>query len=258
MCPRFVTEEKVNKREEELIAITRELIDRDGIAALTIDKLVAASPYSKGTIYNHFQGKEDLLTAVCVVSMGEMIEIFRSALRFEGRSRERSVVLMLSYLIWAQLHPQQLFVVLMAHSPAVVQCSSQHRLAQQEEREKTLMSMVGTLAEDGVRDGDFSIPDGMNMDQVTFAMWSTGFGSLALVMTKGECAGRKDLQLEREYFTNTRLMLDGLNWRPLFDEWDYDATLKRATETIFKQEIATLEKLGRGLRIPFSQPNLTA
>jgi len=46
--------------------------------------------------------------------------------------------------------------------------------------------------------------------------------------------------VEREAMNNINLLLDGLNWHPLSNEFDYQSTLKRVAEEIFPEELAVL------------------
>ena len=52
------------------------------------------------------------------------------------------------------------------------------------------------------------------------------------------------MNLERESFTNARLILDGFGWKPLSSEWDYKKSIKKITNEIFQEEIEALEKQG--------------
>lgn len=51
-------QQAIADREVELIQLAKSLVQEQGFANLTMDKLTSASSYSKGTIYNHFCSKE--------------------------------------------------------------------------------------------------------------------------------------------------------------------------------------------------------
>ncbi|WP_196140291.1 TetR/AcrR family transcriptional regulator [Aliikangiella sp. G2MR2-5] len=244
MSPRTISESDFLLREKELIELARSLVEKECLTTLTIDKLVAAAPYSKGTIYKHFISKEDLLLAICNTCVEEIQALFVRALQFEGNSRERIIAVMVSYIIWAKLHPSQLFAVLSAHSPSVAACSSDERNATHHECEHKLMSLMNEEIGKAIDSGDFELPQNMCFEQVTFAMWSASWGAMALIMSKGDSVKLEPMILERESFTNARLVLDGFNWRPLSKDWDYSETIKRITHELFQPEIDALEKNG--------------
>jgi len=244
MSPRVITESEFKSREQELIELGRKLVEENCITTLTIDKLVAESNYSKGTIYKHFLGKEDLLMAICNTCVTEMQEMFSRALKFKGNSRERILAVGVSYVIWAKLHPSQLFIILSAHSPNVASCCSDNRIEAHNQCEANLMGLMNTEIAKAIDEGDLTMPEGMVFEQLTFAMWSASWGAMALIVSKGGSIKLGPMQLERESFTNTRLLLDGLNWKPLSTDWDYNQSIKNIANEIFKPEIKALEKMG--------------
>lgn len=244
MSPRCISESEFLQRELELIDLGRILVENSCIATLTIDKLVAKSRYSKGTIYKHFMGKEDLLMAICNSSIGEMQNMFTRALNFNGNSRERTLAVMVSYVIWAKLNPSQLFILLSAHSPSVTACCSDARNENHMQQEAQLMALMNKEIEKAISSGDLTLPKNMCLEQVTFAMWSASWGAMALIMSKGDSVKLGPMVLERESFTNSRLLLDGFGWKPLSKDWDYNESIKKIAIEIFKPEIETLEKMG--------------
>ena len=244
MSPRSITQEEFLQREIELIKLGRQLVENDCLTTLTIDKLVSESCYSKGTIYKHFVGKEDLLMAICNTSIKEMQDMFCRALEFKGNSREKVLAVMVSYVIWAKLYPSQLFAVLAAHSPSVAACCSESRNETHRHHEAQLMGLMNRQIEKAIESGDLVLPEGMCIEQVTFAMWSVSWGAMALIMSKGDSVKLGPMMLERESFTNSRLLLDGFGWKPLSSDWDYSASIKNIANQIFEPEIETLKNMG--------------
>jgi len=244
MSPRSISESEFQQRELELINLARSLVEKGCLTTLTIDKLVAESRYSKGTIYKHFSSKEDLLMAICNTCVKEIQEMFTKALKFKGNSRERILAVGVSYIIWAKLHPSQLFSVLSAHSPSVSVCCSDARNKTHSECEGQLMGLMNKEIEKAVAVGDLQLPNNMHLPQVTFALWSASWGAMALIMSKGDSEKLAPMVLERESLTNTRLLLDGFGWKPLSKDWNYSESIKKIALDIFKSEIETLEKMG--------------
>ena len=57
MAPRILDEYSLKAREQDIIDATIALIEKHGVENITMDKVVAAVPYSKGTVYKHFISK---------------------------------------------------------------------------------------------------------------------------------------------------------------------------------------------------------
>ena len=242
MSPRTISESDFHDRELELIQMARKLVAKSCLTNLTIDRLAAESPYSKGTIYKHFISKEDLLMAICNTCIEEIKEIFTRALQFKGNNRERILAVLVSYVIWSKLHPSQLFMVLSAHSPNVAASSSDARNETHSLCENQLMAMMNNEIDKAIAAGDLKMPKNMCVQQVTFALWSVSFGAMALIMSKGsEHLG--PMVVERESVTNTQLILDGIDWKPLTKDWDYEQSIRKIADEIFKPEIKALEEM---------------
>ncbi len=244
MSPKIITEYEKGKRETLLIATARDLMEKDCTSLLTIDKLVAAAPFSKGTIYKHFISKEDLLMAVCNTCINELKALFIRALQFNGNSREKVLAVSVAYILWAKLHPSQLFAVLSAHSPSVAICSSDERNSTQQTNEIALMGLLNDAITKAIESGDFILPNNLNVEQVNFAMWSSLWGAMALIMSKGKSSKLQPMMFERESIANTRLILDGLGWKPLSADWDYTLSKKKITRELFQPELDALEEKG--------------
>lgn len=244
MSPRSISEAEFQQREVELIELARDLVEKSCLTTLTIDKLVAESRYSKGTIYKHFLGKEDLLMAICNTCVREIQQMFTRAMKFKGNSRERIIAVLVSYVIWAKLHPSQLFMVLSAHSPIVSACCSDLRNENHSQCEVELMGLMNKEIEKAITVGDLQLPENMCLEQVTFALWSASWGAMALIMSKGDSVKLGPMVLERESFANGRLLLDGFGWKPLSTDWDYGESIRKISNEIFAAEIKTLEKMG--------------
>ncbi len=243
MSPRIISQSDFLNRELELIHLARDLVEKESLTTLTIDKMVAESNYSKGTIYKHFMSKEDLFMAICNVCIKEIQTMFNRALEFNGNSRERILAVMVSYVIWAKLHPSQLFSVLSAHSPNVVACCSDARNETHHQSEIELMALMNGEIEKAITAGDLQLPKYLCFSQITFALWSSSWGAMALIMSKSECSNLGPMVIERESLTNTNLVLDGLNWKPLSKDWDYNQSIKKIAFEIFEPEIQQLEQM---------------
>ena len=55
---------EVHQRELMLLDVARKMLIENGYAGLNMDRLAEATEYGKGTVYQHFSTKEDLVTAL--------------------------------------------------------------------------------------------------------------------------------------------------------------------------------------------------
>ncbi len=250
MSPKIVDQQSLQAREKELLDSALSIIEKSGVAGFNMDKLAALVPYSKGTIYNHFSSKEDLLTGICCQGIAILNGLFGKATEFSGSTRDRVMAQHLAYLLYALLYPNRFLLVLSAMSPALFERASEQRRIEFQERENALLSSFLNVIAEAVERGELTLPNHMSPKQVAFANWSLGFGTIALLAgDTNTCECRRGLSIEHELISNANIMLDGLGWRPLSSEADSTALIKNLLCDIFSEEIAVLESRGITLNL---------
>ena len=250
MPPRVLNQQQQFERENEILDSALTLIEHEGIALLTMDKLVQKVPYSKGTIYNHFSCKEDVLLGLCNRSMGALAELFQRAMKFDGLLREKALAIQFAYMLYARLYTTQFMLVITAKSATVVDKSNPWRHEEHIQLEGRLMTPVVTFFQQAIDKGDMPPPTSMDIKQLTFAFWSLGFGTNALLLDDvNECAARSSLIVEREMLNNFNILLDGLKFKPLTEDHDWSVTLKKLKQETFNKEVRQLSTRGITLAI---------
>ncbi|EGU33869.1 transcriptional regulator [Vibrio sp. N418] len=238
-------QQAIADREIELILLAKSMVQEQGFSNLTMDKLTAMSPYSKGTIYNHFCSKEDVIIALCIHSLRTEALMFVRSSEFGGNTREQVIALHVSYRIYARMEPVLSTCAIMAKSPWVLEKASPARVQQLNELEEQVINFADGLISSAVEAGDLKFSSGIGSDSIVFANWAIAFGSNALAQnaSNSHCISR--LQDPFSVLHNANMLLDGLNWQPLSTEWDYRKTWQRVEKELFKDEIEYLASVGR-------------
>lgn len=250
MTPRVISPTTIEERETLILQTTAQLMEEIGYSTLTIDKVVARVPYSKGTVYNHFASKEDLLVGLCIYKLATLKDLFVRASAFQGSNRERLLALNTAYFIYALLSPEQAMAVLYVRTSDLDKKASKTRLERLYSADADIMGIGISIIEDALAAGEFKLPHHMNLQQVTFGVWTTAFGSIALLNSMIEsCPISSGLILDQEFFNNVNIMMDGFGFKPLSTEHDAKASLKRILSEVFAPEVAALEQRGRTLFI---------
>lgn len=232
------------EREQELINLALNIMHENGFAGLSMDKLTARSDYSKGTIYNHFTCKEDVLSAIGITCLVELDSLFSRAMAFQGNTRERLIAVNYAYMLNARLNPEQFMCVLSCKTSSVAEKASEKHQRISIEKEKKLMALLNGLVREAETTGDLAISNsGSNsIDTVTFCIWSMSFGTLALLMRAAEAQIIKKLNVQEALLNNINVTLNGLGWQPLSPKWDYSDTIIRIQTEIFATEMALLQQ----------------
>ena len=101
---------EIQGREGRILEVARSMIVQDGYHGLSMDRIAEALEYSKGTIYQHFSCKEEILMALVNQSMDRRLDLFRRAAAFRGGSRERMAAIGAACELFFQLYPDHFHI----------------------------------------------------------------------------------------------------------------------------------------------------
>lgn len=215
------------QREQQLLQLAQHLLQQDGFTGLTMDRLTAVSEVSKGTIYNHFCSKEDLITALSVDSLQRQLVLFQQALTLPGHSRERALALHYAYYRFSTTEPTLFLCLLSATTPAVVEKSSTARLAQRQALEQQLLWCCEQVIAQAITDKALQLQTGRGIDELTYLQWALAFGGNALYGPTQQMGFFRGLEQQQLMLSGVNLLLDGLNWTPLSGDFDYQRSWRR-------------------------------
>jgi len=221
-------------REELILDHAQRMLLKDGFQNLNLDTLAESVEYSKGTLYLHFTTKEDIALAVVTRAQKERADFFERVLRFNGSSRERVRAIGFACCHFANVYPDYYNVEMMLKSLSFWEKADQARQHQYAMQGGRCFRAIHRLVTDGLHDGDLP-PGKLRSEQIVFAIASTAVGSH--IMSRNPqalmLAGIDDpLQALCE---NVNILLDGLNWKPLSSEVDYQAVDRRIKKEIFPE-----------------------
>jgi AcrR family transcriptional regulator len=228
---------QIDIREETLLRIARRLLWSQGSDGLTMDKLAAACPFSKGTIYNHFASKEDLLAGLCIESGRRRLGFLERAAMFKGRSRERAMALaMADYFLFcmdADCWRTEQFSNFLGFA---LKISGERRADMASLLERSAGITQGVIR-DAVVDGDLVLSPSLSPEKVFFSLMGTTRG-LYLYRSEHLHTPIQGDDLWSAHEQLFRLSCDALGWSPLSKEWDYTGTAQRIRDEIFTAEEA--------------------
>lgn len=213
---------QLEQREELLLDIAQKIVTVDGFAGLTMEKVAARSSYSKGTVYNHFGSKEDLLCALGLRSILKFIEMLEGVQCYDAFSRKQLLMNAYTYQLFSRLEPALFMAILTAKTPAVIEKACPERLQESNRRALDVMTLCDRAVELAFESGDLSVSTPGDFASITFACWSSAFGLIALQQNAANAVGIQRLEsADMALLFSMNLMLDGLGWKPLSTEYDY-------------------------------------
>ena len=235
------SEQKKADREEELVDLAVSILNQDGFAGMSLEKLTAKSCYSKGTIYNNFSSKEDCLSALCIRAISSIMVFFKRALEFNGNSREKAVAVHYAYQLYARMQPTLFMAVLSSKAPGVREKTSVERVQVMDALEFEINTFSDQMFRDAVADGSLILPAHLSIETLSFSNWAMSFGTNALATSAVEAKAVSRLDPNTLLLQNISILLDGMNWHPLSKDWDYQKTWQRVEQEIFADDIQLIK-----------------
>ena len=166
---------EVQGREERILEVAHAMIVRDGYHGLSMDRIAEALEYSKGTIYQHFSCKEEILMALVNQSMDRRLDLFRRAAAFRGSSRERITAVGVACELFFQLYPDDLHIEHTIRITSIREKASDQRRVCLESCEARCSEVVRGVVRDAVAAGDWQPAADFGVDYLTFGLWSITF-----------------------------------------------------------------------------------
>jgi len=224
------------EREELILDHAQRLLQRDGFQGLNLDELARAVEYSKGTLYLHFETKEDLALSICTRAMRLRANLFERAYAFQGSSRERISAIGYAARKWSRDYPDMLRVQMMLKSLSFWERASEDRRRLHGIEAGRTFHHLNQIVIEALIAGD--LPAGTHPPLVTLSLSSATLGSEV-------AANDADLQMlsgQADPGIMTRMcqdrMCDGWQWRPLSTSanWNYPAVEARLRAKIFTED----------------------
>ena len=233
---------EIRERDERFLQLARTIFLEEGYHAVTIGRIARMTGFSKGTVYQRFTGKEELMVELAIRCRAELVEVMNLGRRIEGPSRARMVAIGEAIEIYARLYSDNMRIMAVIDEETIrdkVPQEQQDRLHQQDLR---LFGVLADLVEEAIRAGDLELPPQCSTQSICLALWALLDGWAHAV--RG-AVPLQDLGLSAapvDILRSARFLMDGYNWRPLRDEWPYEQVREQVVEALGKEH--DLKRLG--------------
>lgn len=234
----------MQQREQLILDTAQHILNAEGFASLTMERIAMEVEYSKGTIYNHFASKEDIISSIGARCMCNLAELFTRAAAYGGNNRERISAAVIAHSLYAQLHPVELQNMQIIKSQAIREKITVEKQSEILALEQQVTGVVMDIVNDAINSGDIprqSEPTGEVKDSIVFGLWTMGYGSNLLHLSGipfDKLGMRQPLDIA---WINSNKLLDSYQWKPLSTEVDIHALQNRLTEELYSEEMQQLQ-----------------
>jgi AcrR family transcriptional regulator len=227
-------------REQLILDTAQNMLHEHGYAQLTMERIAEAVEYSKGTIYNHFSSKEDLVCSLCCRCVTNLIELFKRAYDYPGTTRERFSAIGIAYSLYHQLYPLDAQNIQIVKTNAVREKLGADKLHELNALEHEITQLCVDLVNEAIDKGDIDHSANHTADTIVFGFWSMLYGGMLLAQS--------DIPLEDLGFSpvvtmlwhNSQRLMDAYGWQPLSRDIDNDALFTQLCSALFAEEVCKL------------------
>lgn len=234
-------QKEIQERESRILGVSRSMVVREGYNGLNMDRIADAVEYSKGTIYNHFPCKEEIIIALAIETTQKRTDLFQRAAAFQGNSRERLLAIGIAAELFVRLHPDHFRVEHIIRSASIWEKTSEKRQCTMRSCEGRCMSVVGGVVRDAIAHGDLKLPPDTTAEDLVFGLWAMSFGSFSIITTSDQLEQLGIRDPYAAFRLNIMRMIDGFGWAPLSTEYDYEQSWDRIREEVFPDEFRQID-----------------
>ncbi|MFN7877617.1 MAG: TetR/AcrR family transcriptional regulator [Pirellula sp.] len=232
---------ELERRAAEILSVAKPILIGEGFQALSMDRVAAQMEYAKGTIYNHFPNKEEIVLALAVQGMDLRRELFECASHVEGGTRRKLMAIGVACEYFTSSCHDNFFIEQLIRNHHIWDKSSDHRQQLIRQCEECCMHVVAGIVQQAIEAGDLSMPGELNPAEMVFGFWAISYGSQILTHSSPSLQAVgvfNPVQAIRVHFTT---LLNGFNWKPSLDWETSNAWMNELTEQLAEKFKAIVE-----------------
>jgi AcrR family transcriptional regulator len=242
MTTRTPKKQEIHDRELRILELAREMLLTGGYHGLSLDSLAAELGVSRGTIYNHFECKEEIILALLIETMDRRREMFQRAAGYQGVPRVRLAAIGVAAELFVRLYPDHFRVEQIVKSDSIWDKTTEQRRSLVKTCQMQCVGIVAGIVRDGMAQGHVTLPEGMTPEALVFGLWSMTEGAYSIIATSDAV---KELGISdpfRSIRLNIHGMVDGFDWTPLQKDLDYHHMMEQVMKDVFPEEYSRLKQ----------------
>ncbi len=231
------------EREQLILDTAQQILQQEGLQSLTMERVAAKIEYSKGTVYNHFSSKEEIINGISCRCVTNLIEMFTRAKNHRGNHRERIAGISIAHSLYARLHPAEIQNMQILKSSAIREKISSEKQIELLALEQQITGIALEIIIDAIQDGDIPQDQPYVPDSIMLGLWSMGYGSNLLHLTDipfDQLGMQQPLEMA---WINAHKLLDSYQWQPLSSEFDIYELREKLQHALFPAEMQLLKNI---------------
>ena len=230
--------QEIQQREQQLLETAGRILLNEGYSELSMERLADELKTAKGTIYNHFPNREEIVLAMAVQAINKRQDLFDAASTSKGNSRMRMLAVGVACEIYVRSYPSYFLVEnLVSHSSIWDRCSERRRDLMRN-YEHRCMGLVAGIARSGMADGDLELRHGLSPEEMVLSLWALTSGSYLIGATSPSLLEIGIRSVYRSVRIGILQTVNGFNWQPIWSLDEHEKRIHEIAATVFPEEPA--------------------
>lgn len=230
-------QQEILDREQAILRVAAPMILEEGYQKLSMDRIAAELKYAKGTIYNHFPNKEEIILALAIEAIQLRQSMFKRAVEYPGLSRERLQAVGAAFELYVRNYPQSFKLEqIIWHDPVWDKASEQRREIMQT-CEKECMQFMGAVIHAAIEAGDLQISAYSQPAELLFSFWALSYGAYVHSKTGPSLSDLGIHDVYRVCRVGSNRLMNGIPWRPVRTEAEDMVRFEQLANELFPEEV---------------------
>lgn len=226
---------EIQEREVQILRLARPILLREGYQALSMERLASMMEYAKGTLYNHFPNKEEIVLALAIESMELRFQTFQAASTLAQVPRHRLLAIGAACELYTQKFRDHFAIEEWIRNSTIWDKSSTRRQDLIKQCEGRCVSLVSDIVRDAVINRDLVLREGMAAEEMIFGFWAINYGSQVLSATSPSLAASGIVNPIKAIRHHCYTLMNGFRWKPLMNFADHSELTDRFFQSLEKQ-----------------------
>ncbi len=214
----MINERKARERQARdalILDVAKSILAKGGLTALTMQAIADETQYSKGTIYQHYRSKEDVLAALVLNCGYRLLALTQRALSYSGSLRSKISLVSAAFFKVSETDPITSSLVFTVKSPDFLQKIAHEHAVEQNNIDDAIFKAVVTSIREHSNFSEQSIMD------LAFGWWSMNWGVQAVMGSGWDMERLGFTEPMDYYYRSLSRFLDGqgLDEDPLCKNW---------------------------------------
>ncbi len=207
-------QQEIAQREEDILTLSRNILLQEGYRDLTIDRLASDLGVSKGTVYNHFANKDDIVMALATRALQTRLALFATASTFAVPTRHRLMAIGAAAEHFCDNFQEHFQIELWIRNHHIWERSSGNFQSVIRQCEQSTMGLVAGIIGAAVERKELGVAE-VSPEEIVFGFWALVHGGQVLAATSPSI---KEIGISDTHRTIRRhcyYLMEGLGWTPI-------------------------------------------